>query len=132
MHRDREQSENLGVDSSRWWKCSIKLAVYTTRRYEKWRAYPRSSGLGFLGALFACSDQSKLLTSLNILITGKDRAEEVQARCMPKYIVCFILSNRTYYMKHLFYRKNELRFFSAENKYTIIQFFLTEVIFNDQ
>jgi hypothetical protein len=29
---------------------------------------------------------SELVTSLNVLITGKDRARETRARCMPKNV----------------------------------------------
>ncbi len=29
---------------------------------------------------------SKYVTSLNVLITGKDRARETQVRCMPKNV----------------------------------------------
>jgi hypothetical protein len=45
-----------------------------------------------LGVLFASPDvPSKLLTSLNILITGKDRPREILARCMPNRFYIYLV-----------------------------------------
>jgi hypothetical protein len=65
----------------------VSSSLLDIRRSEENDRMPSGSGSVFLVVLFASPDVlSKLLTSLNISITGKDRAQVSQARYGSEFL----------------------------------------------